>query len=822
MPTPALRRALSVAALLALPLAPAVRAQAPGSAPGGAITGRLVDGASLEPLEAATVSLWRAQDSTLVTGQLADENGAFAFEGLRPGRYFLRLSLVGYSTRRIDNLDLTAAQPRRALGDVRMQEEDIAGAEVTVTGEREAIEVGIDRTTYNVANQAVTAGGTAADVLRTVPAVELDADGNVSLRGSQNVAILINGRPTAVPRQFLAAYLRQLPAGSIEKVEVIPNPSARYEPDGMAGMLNIVLKQNTDAGLSGAVQAGTDTRLGANLGVNLNYGKGRWNTNATYGLRREVRVFGGFTDRDFLPATPASLYDADSRTEDDGDFTNLNQSLAASAEYTLAPRQTLGLNGSLSFGSGVREGTTEATESLPTGGALRTYTRETDGDNEGRNADASLVYRNTVRPGQHELVAEARYATNRDVSTGTYVQTLGTGTPFLPGLSAFTETDRSRTLRQDVSGQIDYTRPLGAFKVETGTKVTRRALDATRDAVEVYPLARTAAEAYGYDETIYAGYLTAGRTWGKWAAQLGVRAERAETRLESGGATLAETGYSRAYPSAFLTYTLAPGQTLRASYSQRVERPNPRLLNPILQRESATFGRRGNPNVSPEYTHAVELAYSGLLPFGLVAVTPYFRRTENAIGFAAETDSTGFTVLTFRNLNQRDSYGADVTYGLRLPNRAQLGLTGSLYRVVSDGVLSTGEAIGVDAVTWTLRANGSYTLRPGTEVSGFVSYTPAQETEQGRQSRRAFSNLALRQQLWGGKGSLTLNAFDPFGLMKFGFETRQGNYFTVTERSPSFRQVGLTLSYSFGQQPARRPQPRPQQPDGQGQDPLGF
>lgn len=799
-----------VAALLA---APTAFAQTPAA--GGAISGRLLDGQTLEPLEAATASLWRSADSSLVTGGLADLDGKFEFSGLRPGRYYVRFSIIGYRSRSV-NVELTASAPARNLGDVKLDPEDTQGSEVTVTGEREPVQVGIDRTTYNVADQAVTSGGTASDVLRTVPSVELDAEGNVSLRGSQNVAILINGRPTAIPRQFLAAYLQQLPASSIDKVEVIPNPSARYEPDGMAGMLNIVLKQNADPGLSGAVQAGGDTRGGINTSVNVNYGKGRWTTNATYGFRRNVRGSDGENLQQYLAATPNGFVE----TLGSDERTGLGHNLSGNVEYALAPRQTLGFQLGVSTHTGDDDDTSTYTER--TGQTVtRAYTRTGEGAEDGFDTDAALTYRNTVRPSEHELVVEGRFATHDDTEDARYVQTVTSGAAFSNGLTTFTENDNEDTERRDGSVQVDYVRPVGPFKIETGAKATLRQLNAVQTGTQVLPTARTLDEDYSYDETIYAGYLTAGRSFGDWNAQVGLRAEQAVSTLTSKAGADVDKDYFRVYPSAFLTYTMAPGQTLRLSYSQRVNRPDPRQLNPVADLGSPTFRRVGNPNLDPEYTHAFELAYAGLLPVGLVQITPYFRRTENAIGFTSTTDAAGVTTLSFSNLNRRDSYGTDVTLGARVPNRFQAGLTGSVYRVVSDGTLVTGESVGVDAVTWSLRFNGSVTLRPGTDLSGFFSYNPPQKTEQGRFLGRSFSSIALRQSLFDNRASLTLNAFDPLGLMKFGGETTQGNVITTFERRPTFRNVGLTFQYTFGQQPRRQAQRQQTQQEGQTSDPLG-
>ncbi len=227
-----------------------------GATAGGTIRGRITEAATGEALEAATVSLWRLPDSTLVTGLLTDENGAFEFDNLRPGKLYVSVSYIGYAARRI-NVELTAAALTRDLGAIQLQEGGEQLAEVQVETDRAAVTVQIDRMAYNVADQATSSGGSAEDVLQKVPSVEVDSDGNVSLRGSQNVAILINGRPAPVPRQFLANFLRQIPADQIERIEVIPNPSARYDPDGLAGMLNIVLKQGTQQQrtLSGGVQA---------------------------------------------------------------------------------------------------------------------------------------------------------------------------------------------------------------------------------------------------------------------------------------------------------------------------------------------------------------------------------------------------------------------------------------------------------------------------------------------------------------------------------------------------------------------------------------
>ncbi|HYE58652.1 MAG TPA: TonB-dependent receptor, partial [Rhodothermales bacterium] len=255
----------------------------------GTLVGTVADSETGEPLPFASVTVRRpVGDSTVfVTGGLTDDEGAFRLEGVRAGTYNVIFSYVSYASKTITGVRVGAQEVR--LGTVRLASEGGSLSEVEVVTDRRRMAVELDRTVYDVANDPVVQGGSATDALEQIPSVEVDFDGNISLRGTSNVAIYINGRPAPVSQEFVAAYLRGLPAGVIDKIEVMPNPSAAFEPDAMGGVLNIVLKENVELGISTTVVAGADTKGGYNGTATVAYGRGPLSLSGAYGLRRNVR-----------------------------------------------------------------------------------------------------------------------------------------------------------------------------------------------------------------------------------------------------------------------------------------------------------------------------------------------------------------------------------------------------------------------------------------------------------------------------------------------------------------------------------------------------
>ncbi|HEX2076577.1 MAG TPA: TonB-dependent receptor [Longimicrobium sp.] len=830
----------TLAAAVALAVASPAAAQQPGGPPagarppgapgatqqqmGGTVRGTVADAQSGRPVATAQIAVWNAADSTLVTGAVARPDGSFRIEGLRPGRYYLKISSLGFSTFTTPAVAITPQQREADVGAVRLAQGAVLLEGLTVTAEAAPAGFAPDRNTYSTRDMPGTTGGNATDVLRNVPAVEVDQDGKVSLRGNQNVAVQINGRPSPMTGDQLGNFLQQLPANVVDRVEVIPNPSARYEPEGMAGIINIVLKQNTDLGLSGGVIAGAGTGGRFNGSGNLGWQSGPLTLFGSYGFRHDERESTGlnYLERFATGGTsPVSVLDQDILGR--GDMTS--HMFNGSADYRLGARDALSSTLMVSRGS---HGNRTRNDILMLDGTGAPTSRSL-GENrigfEDLTFDGSLSYKHTVTPQQHELATELR-VNRSDFENSNRLSdqvlnldgTRANDTPRLEGLltSALTTT---------LSFQADYTRPLGErTKLETGYKGTMRALDNQFDVTEFDYAAggwtpnTLRSNAFEYDETVHAGYAVLNQGVGRVDLQGGLRVEHTgrEFFLENTGETFPKEYWSF-FPSGLVAFNVDDRRQLRLSYSRRIQRPDTRLLNPFGFSEDQRNRFVGNPALEPEYTHALELGYQHSLPFGSVQFTPFYRRTENAIRrireFRADT-----TITTFANLETSDSYGADLNASARL-GRVSGFASVSAFRTVTDAG-SMDDTFNSDGFGWSARVNANVQLTPRLDVQGFVMYRAPMDVEQGRMGSMMMSNLSLRQKVLGDRGSLSLRVMDPLNRMGFTMQTRDPLYYQLNERRFGARAAFLTFSYNFGQQPRMRNRPATEVPETQSPDPT--
>ena len=840
-----LRAALAAGLVLAaLPVA----AQQPQ---GGSVVARVVDAATGEPLPQATVALYSAADSAFATGGAADVDGTVRIDPVRPGAYTARVSFIGYDTQRIADVQVRPGAPAD-LGEVGLVESTAALGEAEVTARREFVEQQADRTVYNVQEQAVTAGGSALETLQTLPSLEVDTDGNVSLRGNQNVVIQINGRPTPVRGAFLAALLRQVPADKIERVEVIPNPSAKYEPDGMSGIVNIVLAEGTDRGLSGGVTVGAGTEVSGNLGANLSYQKGAWDLNGQYGLRYDERGVSITSSQRFVDGTPV-LNQLGTTGNDD-----LSHFFSGSAVRTLAEGTTLAAEGSFGLRSNGSDGLTEFTRTRD--GEAVLSERATTNDGDGLNGDLALVFRRQFKTtasgngpgggnvgggrggfrggfggprggggtqGGHELAVETRYTRNANDGLGLFVDS-NTGLVAAPPITSQLQDQTT----DEASFQVDYTRPVGTGKLEVGGKLNSEWVTSDTQVergsdMGALTLDPNQTNAFDYDRQIAAVYLQGARGFGKLQLQGGLRAEYAQRAFDLGTAIpggfrppdapdidldATDQSYTSLFPSAFVTYAFEPGSLVKGSYSRRINRPATFFLNPFPDLSDTTFVRVGSPTLQPEYTDSFELT----LQYKFFAtLTPFYRRTTDVISRRVFTDSeSGRSLFYPGNLDSESNYGADLTlFGQFLDGAVRGFASGSLYQAVTtdpDPGQEDTQALAFDA-----RTSLQLKVREGTEVQGFVFYRGARKTVDGERGAFVFSNIGVNQTL---SDNLRLSARvnDPFGLAKFEFETNDGVFLRDTSFDPSIQSASFTLTYTFGSN-QNRPRPQ-QQPQGGGMD----
>lgn len=840
----------------------AQNAEASGGVPEGRISGAVVDAESGQPIASATVGVWRSRDSTLVTGTITQGDGRFLVEGLRDGSYYASVSFVGFATQTVSDVLLGSAGRQVDLGTLRLEADAQLLDEVEVSAERSAFQVQIDRMVYSTADAPVAVGGTATNVLETIPSIDVDVDGNISLRGSGNVAVLINGRPAPVSAEYIATYLRQLPAGSIDRVEVMPNPSARYEPDGMGGIINIVLKEEAELGLGGTVVAGGDSQGGYNASGTFTYGRGPLNLALTYGFRQEEGLGGGTSFRINRYADPLTYFD---QVEDE-DESETSHLLNLSGDYQLSSKTSLNASAQAGFRSETEEEFTDFFELDAARDPRYNYRRLMIEGDDGWNTDVRLGLTHnfsgmaTRRAGNaaaggfgggrrggfgghggsgggpssggggngpgHTLSVEARFDASANEGEELFTERLAAGDALRERQNAFT--DRSH---QEASFQVDYVRPLGAFRLEAGYKGDLEAIysdlysESAEGSAELTPdvgLINT----FDFDQQIHAAYAQLARQWGPVGVQLGVRAEAANTTFTLQNTNEAyDNDYASLFPSAFLTYKFSEGTQLKASYSRRVNRPRTWSLNPFPSYDDPLNIRVGNPALKPEYIDAFEVGYVQFTPWGSFTLTPYYRRTTDVIRFYQQLRENGVTVRTSGNFDTSSSSGIELITSLDAQALLD-GLRGYVsiegFRIITDGS-NVDAAFQNNAFGWGGRMNASYSLGDlfgvgDLDVQATVRYRAPMDTEQGRMGSFSWTDLALRQALFRERASLTLRARDVLGTAGFSSIIDQPNLYNEFSRDFGAQAIGLTFTYSFGQEQRSRPRQQQGPDDGGGFD----
>jgi ferric enterobactin receptor len=671
-----------------------------------------------------------------------------------------------------------------------------------------------DRNTYTTRDMPSTAGGNATDVLRNVPAVEVDQDGKVSLRGNQNVAVQINGRAAPMRGDQLGQFLQQLLANMVERVEVIPNPSARYDPEGMAGIVNIVLKGNAELGLSGGLTASAGTGDRYNGSGNLGYQRGALTLYGNLGLFDDNRELSGFSNRTELGAsgpTGTTL-----QAVSGGQGMN-SQTFNGNVEYKLGRAESLAGNFMVSGREFQIDSWTDRVRLDAEGGALPGSLDRQQVTNDDHTFDGTLSFRRLVQPRQNETSLDLHYnRSNFDMGTAFTMQPLDEQGNPLPA-----DPRRTRNLtdgsNSDLYLQADVTRMVAGMRLETGYKGQLRQVDndltyQTFTGGDWTDLG--GGNRFSVDEQVHAGYVVLTRNRGPVELQGGARLEHTDRETSSDGEL---GGFTDLFPSGLVAYNVNPATQLKASYSRRIQRPQTQLLNSFYFYETPLSRFHGNPLLRPEYTDAYELGFQRSTGWGSLQLTPFYRHTTGAIRRTPgvlEEDS--ILTSTVENVATSNSYGADFNATLR--RGAVNGFVGfNAFQQESDGNTSSG-AVSSSGFGWSARANASLKLTPRTDLQLFGMYRAPMRTEFGRMEAFSMANLSLRQKFLRDKASVTLRVADPLNTMRFSIFTERDydrelqtpGYTLDSERRFGARAVFLSFNYTFGQTPRLRA-PRPQE-----------
>ena len=797
----------------------------PSTKSAGEIRGRLIESGSNAPIGAGSITARRINDTAFVRGTLPNADGSFRIEGLTPGRYTLRIRALGYAPLTRSDVAVAVEHPISDLGAITLSRvaAQIAGEEVRA--DRDEVVLAPDRNSYSTKNMTTASGGTAIDVLRNVPSVEVDGSNNVSLRGNQSVVVQINGRSSPLHGDQLANFLAQLPASTIARVEVSTNPSAKNDPEGTAGIINIVLNQDADLGLSGGVSASTGTTGLANINGNVGRQVGKTTAFLSYGFYRDSRPMGGFTNQTNLGATSPAFV----TSHIDGSNEPLWQNATFRSEYRLTQRNALSADAMVSGGRSTRNSASYYSDLDPARDTIGVFDQFNTQYWRSIFQDYSVAFRRTGDARATTYSTELRLTQGHSTSDGLLFGNVYQGDAATGAYAIPKEQDVTISGNPSWSLQSDYTHPFTATtKLEAGIKGAIRHTSSDFSAAYAdsatgqFMTAADRAITFDYREQISSSYAVLSQRLGKVQAQAGLRLEQADTRLDLPTAApdsqRFDTRYASAFPSGIVSYNFSDMRSLKLSYSRRISRPNPYQLTPVAQKEDARNIFQGNPALRPEYTDALELGLQDTHGWGALQLTPYVRRTAHAVRFIQRIDTTGITTSTFDNVASVVTMGSDLNLTVR-HGPLTLLTGGSLYHYSSDATNLTSSLgnLSTQAVVWSTRANATWKLSPMMDAQFFANYRAPFTTESGSQTAFVSMNLAFRRKLWNDHGSLTVRIADPFNMMSFGSRTESDRVVQLTERSFGMRGVFISFSRNFGQDLKLRPKPQDSEPQTQSQ-----
>ena len=767
-------------------------------APSGDIRGHVVNSASNTPLPGITVDVG-AQGAQAISGRaISGTDGAFRITGLKPGQYHVHIRSLGYAP--WDKPSVTLASAGVDLGTIKLVNVALQLESVAVREKRQDVQLAPDRNTYVVRDMPTAKGGNALDVLRTVPAVDVDIDNVVSLRGNSGVTIQINGHPSPLKSAQLGDFLAQIPADMVDKVEVIPNPSARDDPTGVAGIINIVLKEEVDAGTTGGVTVAGATTGQANAGVNLGYEHRALTLYGSYGFLRDRRPRNEvlFRENDYL--TPLTYLDEFStRTQ-----ARRIHTVTGSLGYKLTPHNDMSLD--LLFSARHDDETSGITyRALDAGKSLTGLTdRLSSGSNQENDFDGTLGFKHAFAAKGHKLAAELRV--NRHTEGGP--SAIAAHALSLAGAPVGTteqETQQNFERPSESSMKVDYVRPIvSGLRVETGykgafdhfhTALDTRVLNAASGAY-LLDASRTSDFLYQQDVNAAYGMLTGQR--GKVQFQGGVRAEHASTQFRVASVSAPfDNSYNSIFPSGLVAYSIDDATQVKLSYSARIRRPDDAdLLDPIPHYADPLNLSRGNPYLKPEHTNAFEFGVQRTMGKTTLQVSPFFRRTFDAVRTLRTIDSAGVTTRTFANIATSDAYGGDAT--LAVSGTRLSGFVGSsAFRQVTNAANVTPN-ISIRTFGWRVRANGAYRVSKTVDVQALLTYQAAMTVEQGTNASRMQFTLAAREKFMEDQLSLTLRVIDPFNTSHERGTTVDPRFFQTSDRSRAIRGLLLSASWTFG------------------------
>ena len=802
----------------------AALAQPEAATSAGTATGHLVD-ENGKDLEYVMVSVLRAADSMTVGNSISNTEGQFRIEGLPLGELMLKVECMGYRTHYSPPFTLTPEDPAKNFNKFQLKQKSTRLSTVEVSAKKEMIQSNLDKQVFNVESSIVAEGATAVEILEEIPSVDVDLDGNVTLRGSENVTVLIDGRPSNLT-------LDQIPAEQIESVEVITNPSARLEPDGMAGILNVILKKKRESGFNGLVSlGGAMTFLKTkpyfdryNGNVNLNYNYNKINVFLNYNFRHFGHHSYGSLDREAWFGSDTSKLAQENHSDGGGYGHNVRTGI----DWFIDKKNSLNLTLGYNFHKHSSAAQLQSSNMRRTLGEyipFSDYEELTDNGDKNHNISASMNYKRTFEVKGMELTTDLYYTQMWRNGWNKEEQNF-----IIPdSTEPFYQNTQTIGNNRNASAQVDFITPVGnGGRIETGYKISYRFIGQdyslfTGHAEESLVEDISQSNNFDYSELINAAYFIYSNSfWDKLKIQLGLRAELANTKsdLKSLNSTHYKN-YFNLFPTVHIRYDFNLSHSMQISYSRRVSRPRVWQLNPFIDYSDRQNWSTGNPDLHPEFVNSVELGYLMNINKSSLNTSVFYRQRKDIITRYTELLNDSTTLTTYKNLNSSHNLGLEITYGQRLWKFWKITLSGSVYYEVIESNNLIEKSLS-NHWNWNIRLNQNFTLpkdwdlqlnfrynSPGLTVGGMGWGNNG--VGQGKRSARYSLNFGVKKSMFNKNFVISMNfrniiynRNNKVHTYSFG-ETNGYDAYSVRVRSGL--EINLTLSYKFNNYKRRKEMP---------------
>ncbi|WP_291136088.1 outer membrane beta-barrel family protein [Flavobacterium sp. UBA7663] len=726
----------------------------------GSIKGKVVDKKTNEPLPYVNIIL--KDNDKIVTGGVTTEDGNFTVNKLALQKYTVEIQFIGYTTV-IKNIDLTA-DANQNLGTIAISEDVSELKDVEVVAERSNMVQKIDRKVINVGKDLIASGTTASEIMNNIPTVSIDPQTKeISMRGNTNVRVLIDGKPSNVSVEQL---LQQIPSASIKQIELITNPSAKYNPEGMSGIINIILHKNSQDGFNGSLNTGVTFGITpkTNSALNMNYRVGKVNFYTNYGFNHGINANNGYVESERT----------NEENRQDFNFRNKNNShlLKLGMDYYINDKNTISAytNQSFTYGSGTGLTTIIYDDPVANDNVIQYF--DSKGDNKNQTYD--LVYKHDFDKKDENLELQLNYSHTENNENTVYEETSSLDrTNIVPGTTDYFQFN------------ADYVNPITeTTKLELG--VETRIQNSGNRFYDDNPSAISANNSFEFGRNIYSAYANLGKQIGKWSGQLGVRLEYfdldANFSINETNPTFNDTqsisdDLFTAYPSAFLTYTANDKNSFNFNYSRRVDRPSIGQISPIREWTTPLMESRGNPALVPQFTNSFEINYTRTTKIGSITSGVFYRSISDEISRVVFNDpnNTNRNILSYDNFDNNDAFGIETSGNLKFAKWWAVNASSDVYFKTAKGTVQNAntnaiENKEVDVVTFNVRMNNTFTVTKDLRFQLFGMYRGKDRGLQYDRLEMYKMDFGATYNILKGKGTITARYNDVFENMRFAFD----------------------------------------------------